>query len=110
MLIFVYYFDISFSCRVRFDLYSITVFLLSGENKENYQSALLNFPEELRSNYLLLMLYFLLSVQCLLRKPLFFCSVSRQIPAVGRKHLSELINCVDFRGALSVKSVRTATY
>jgi len=36
--------------------------------------------------------------------------MSRQIPAVGRKHLSELIICVDFRGTLSVKSVRTTTY
>jgi hypothetical protein len=110
MLIFVYYFDISFSRRARLDLYSITVFLLSGKNKENYQLALLNFPEERRSNYLLLMIYFLFYMQCLLLKPLFFCSISRQIPAVGRKHLSELINCVDFREALTVKSVRTATY
>jgi hypothetical protein len=109
MLIFVYYFDIGFSRREHLDLYSTTVLLLSGENKENYQLALLNFPEERRSNYLLLMIYFLFCMQCLLLKPLFFCSMSRQIRAVGRKHLSELINCVDFREALSVKSVRTTT-
>jgi hypothetical protein len=40
-------------------------------NVGNYQSALLNLLEDRRSNYLLLIFYFVFSVQCFLLKPLF---------------------------------------